>query len=650
MTWRTTVIRAVFGTIALVVCPDSPVRAQSAECVFQPCTPAASALSVDEMWAAAAGAHQLKLQFVAALRDFTRAQAGVIGDEAAALRTSLEAMRRTLGRWDRAIVEFETAVAVIRRTDEVHVALATVYLDRHRPKDALRELAAAARLNGSRLDVYSLQAHAHTLAGNAADAAAAALQRAAAIEPAHPVVLYWLSQQWTRLGRGDEAAQALAQFSAAVAAAPIRAGTSADLFERVDLLRQVAGVAPLFPVGLYSDGYAELARGDYRAAISRLVRAAGEDPLSRGAARARSLMTEAGAELRRSDIAAALDLLRRAVDAAPADAEAHRMLALAFSLDGQAERSVQHLTTAVRLDPRNERARISLADALLAAGRADEAEQQLQSVVTQFPRSGSARFRLGELYQSQARYPEAVAAFEASQASGAVVGRDQLHQTIGSIYVNQADFDRAVSAYAARVEVNPNSAEAHRRLAEIYFLQGRDVEALAEFLATALLDPSEPRAFAGAGQVQLRMKRYAQAADALARAVALGSGDVETRYALGTAFIRLGREEEGKAQIAASQRLQAEQIAAGQRDFELQALRRRGLRDLAEGNHADAVAALERAIEAQAIEQSADLHHDMAAAYAALGKVDDAARHRAAAARFATELRERRIRDLVGAP
>ena len=52
-----------------------------------------------------------------------------------------------------------------------------------------------------------------------------------------------------------------------------------------------------------------------------------------------------------------------------------------------------------------------------------------------------------------------------------------------------------------RVDVNPNNADGHRKLGEIYFLQGRDEEALAEFFAALLIAPGSPDALAGAGQV-----------------------------------------------------------------------------------------------------------------------------------------------------
>ena len=75
---------------------------------------------------------------------------------------------------------------------------------------------------------------------------------------------------------------------------------------------------------------------------------------------------------------------------------------------------------------------------------------------------------------------------------------------MGSLLVDQADFDGAVAAYIKRIDVNPNSAEAHRQLGEIYFLQGRNDEALLELSTAAWLDPGDARALFFARRPQTR--------------------------------------------------------------------------------------------------------------------------------------------------
>jgi tetratricopeptide (TPR) repeat protein len=246
---------------------------------------------------------------------------------------------------------------------------------------------------------------------------------------------------------------------------------------------------------------------------------------------------------------------------------------------------------------------------------------------------------------------------------------------------NQADIDATIAAYARRVDVNPNSTEAHRQIAEVYFLQGRDDEALAEHSVAVLLAPRNGRAHAGRGQALLRLQRYAESAAAFRQAVAAGDDRLETRYGLGVALTRGGHPEEGRAEIDASQALRAKAIAQGQVEFEQAALRRAAAAEQAAGRHDDAVALFERALALDPASGRAQqdlgsallaagrpgpaagqlrraLESDptvegaaaLAAALAALGDEAGGAAARARHAQLVEQRRRDRVRALTGAP
>ena len=166
-------------------------------------------------------------------------------------------------------------------------------------------------------------------------------------------------------------------------------------------------------------------------------------------------------------------------------------------------------------------------------------------------RSGQVAYRLAQLYQRQSLLPPAAKAFADSESFGPIVGRDRFYQAWGSLLVNQADFDGAVVAYPKRIDVNANSAEAHRQLGEIYFLQGRDEEALTEFSVAAWLDPKDAKAHAAAGQVYARLSKWPDAIAALQRALALDGSLREARYALGTVLMRAGKTDEARRELDA---------------------------------------------------------------------------------------------------
>ena len=49
-------------------------------------------------------------------------------------------------------------------------------------------------------------------------------------------------------------------------------------FERASLLRQVSGVAPIFPLAIYRNGFSLLLTGSYDRAVAEIRRAAADDP------------------------------------------------------------------------------------------------------------------------------------------------------------------------------------------------------------------------------------------------------------------------------------------------------------------------------------------------------------------------------------
>ena len=500
-----------------------------------------------QMWRDAAAIHQIKIRFVDALQRFVRAQAGTFGDEADDLRQSLAAMRTALSEWTLAIQQFQSRSSRGARDAETEIAMATVWLDRHRPDAALRALEVAEQRDAGRVDLYTLRALAYG-AADRWDEAARALRRAVAIDPRNPTLSYALAQRLAQLRRPDDAAQALRSVQRALddrRTSTTRPSANRPApFERVDLLRQVSGVAPIFPGARYAAGFAALETGDYDTALARFDDAVSRDPMLASSADTRVRVVAAAAALVGGQLDAARQQLQLASDSAPDDAEPHRLLGLIYWVDEQTGKSIEHLRRAIQLAPADERARVLLSDVLADDRRLAEAERELMQARDAGLRSGQIAYRLARLYERQSLLPQAATAFADSESFGPVVGQDRFYQEWGSLLVNRADFDGASAVYAKRIDVNTNSAEAHRQLGEIYFLQGRHDEALAEFSVAVWLDPKDARAHAAAGQVHARLLRYPDAIAALQRALSLDGTLREARYALGTVLMRAGRRED----------------------------------------------------------------------------------------------------------
>jgi tetratricopeptide (TPR) repeat protein len=634
-----------------------------------------------EIWVPAGQIHAIKNQFVAAVSQLAERLAGTYGDEGRSISSAIESLDRVRLQWDDAIRVYERTLSGVAENAEVHVALGTVYLDRHRIDDALREFAAAGRLDPRRADVYGLSALAHGLA-NRHQEAARALIDASSRDGSNPLTFYGLAQHLIINGQHDRARDALRTFQQLQQKrSSERAGKSESPapFERAGLLRQAPGVAPIFPLHGYRQAFARLFDGNYEQAVAEFKRAAAGDPLVADSTTNGTAVEEAGALLRRGQLAPALSRLEAALTVAPNRSEAHRLLGVAYWADGQYEKGVASLNAAIRLVPNDERSRTALADVLVDIGRIAEAEQALNATVQAIPDSGPAHYRLGQLHQMQSLLPPAVRELETAVALDPLVGLDRLYETIGGLYVNQADFDGAVDAYVKRVDVNPNNADAHRKLGEIYFLQGRDDEALAEFAAALLIDPGSSGAFAAAAQVYVRMGRYAEALDTSRQALTLDAGHNEARYALATSLMRLGQADEGKKQLEIFQRTQAAAMANTQRQSAVKAALREATLRLGNGEYPAAAALLRKALaddpsaagaqrdlgialmksaqyaeaiqaldKALLLDDSAEVHQLIADAYRALGRLGDSAAHTALSAQAIERTKEARLRKIAG--
>ena len=139
--------------------------------------------------------------------------------------------------------------------------------------------------------------------------------------------------------------------------------------------------------------------------------------------------------------------------------------------------------------------------------------------------------------------------------------------------MTKADFDSAAPAFRSRLEGDPNSAEAHRQLAE--FIADRDARTKPSWniWQPLLIDSADAEAYASIGQIHLSAGRYDEAVEILQKAVSLKPQYREARYALANALIRLGRMDEGRRELEVVAKLQAEAVEEEHRSYELSQLK-----------------------------------------------------------------------------
>jgi tetratricopeptide (TPR) repeat protein len=454
-------------------------------------------------------AAQAKDDFVRAVIDLSLAVGGATGNEGPAVRAALDAMAKGLAQWDAAVARVETGFngAITGAAP-----------------------AEAARMRATLAATYMER-------GRASDAIAH-LDRAVAIDPSFTPAHLLRAVARARVSRGDAAgayaaARTLDPASAGTAylylaatrgtTRPERPAALAALLEGVsagpaptdltvlqlNLLDDASVDAPLFVPAAYVEGFRLLAEARYPEALASLRAAAAADPLVTGTA-------PAGAAANAGD----------------------------------------------------ERARLAAADALVAKGERAAARAHLLETVRRYPTSGQAHWRLVRLNDEGGDQASAVRAAEAAARCAPVAGAAIVYATIGRLRHTALDLAAAARAYERRVALTPQSARAHLDLGTIYQALDRLDDALAEYLAAALVDPTSAAAFTSAGQLRADQGDGEGAIALLRTAVRLDANHGAARYSLGRALLRAGRADEAKPELAAFERIQKAEMEAQRRQFE----------------------------------------------------------------------------------
>jgi tetratricopeptide (TPR) repeat protein len=441
-----------------------------------------------------------------------------------------------------------------------------------------------------------------------------------------PIAAYLVARAEAGDGRSTDLQQAIRVLSAFQRERVVQDAQRRAPFTTVSLLEESAGNDPEFPPALYVDGLVSIRVGKYEEALVRLRTAAAADPLNIDAALNSQPYQQGILALRGGRADAAIRELQVAIEGNPGSSEAHRALGTAFRLDQQYGASIDQFEIAIRLRPDDERSRLALADVLFESGQRDRVEQVLRDAIQAIPASGTARWKLGQILQTLHRDEEALPVFVEAAARAPLAGADRVQALIGSLYLTRADFDGAATAFGNRLDGDPNSAEAHRQLADVYRRQGRQDEALLEYLATLLVDPADAEACASIGQVHMSAGRYAEAVEILQKAVSLKPQYREARYALANALIRLGRMDEGRRELEVVGKLQAEALEEEHRSYELSQLKLQADLLSTEAKHEEAAATWQ---------QVADRQPSLSSNFVSLGRaLSNAGHHQAAIESF----------------
>jgi tetratricopeptide (TPR) repeat protein len=255
---------------------------------------------------------------------------------------------------------------------------------------------------------------------------------------------------------------------------------------------------------------------------------------------------------------------------------------LALFRSGNYGESQKELEQALALQPTSEDAARLLGRVLMREGKIEEGMAQYQKALAIRPNSVILYSDMGLALYNASRYKEALAAFEhavaidanssyvltqagaASQMAGdtakaldfyqkatAVQPRAETFSSMGTIYYNQGDFQRAANAYEAALLIRPLGAITHRNLGDAYSKLGRRDDALRAYReaverqqAEVAVSPGDARALARLAVYQAKAGDDAAARKTLASAERLAPKDEQVQLRAGVVHALAGRTNE----------------------------------------------------------------------------------------------------------
>lgn len=580
--------------------------------------------------------------FFSAVVAFYRLLPGLYGDEGPQLTAQWQLMSAALDRWDQDILDAERELRARVQSDgdlqtrlQVHTILASLYVERGRLADAVREFDEDIRLDPRRAAFHRLKGLVLQAAARDAEAADA-FHAAWLLEPDDPQNAYRLIADRSA-GPAPRDLERARETLANVEGALVRGETAGApaLFTNVRAIVDDAGGGMAFVPAAYASGFSFILRGDLHRGVAELGAALAQDPLVtdpalrsepmvRGIAALREAVSAAAASatpVAEDLVASATGHLETAVAAATGSPEAHRILASAYSIGGDIASSLEHLREAVRLGPRDERVHLALTQVLASAGRSADHQEALRAAVATLPESGALRWRLST--QSQARQDDADRALIAmADRLVLLVGRGELYRALAGLAQLHRDEAQAIAFLQRAVRLTPNSTAAHKALGRAYAENGRHTEAYAEHVIALRLDPDDVETLTALGRWHLAADQPGQAVDVLQRAVNLDPTDRLAVHALAGALVRAGRVREGGERLQESERLQARAIEDERRAKAAAVLRLDAEMRLDGRDYAAAVDLWRQALQMQP--GAAAVHLRIASALAAAGRVDEA--------------------------
>ena len=259
--------------------------------------------------------------------------------------------------------------------------------------------------------------------------------------------------------------------------------------------------------------------------------------------------------LSQGSLTAARKYAERARTLAGGRVEILRLVAEVLTASQQLEPAERMLRRAARRAPRDLDVALALADVLALRGRRSVALKHLRRLARRHRRSQRPLLATSELLRAQGKWADAARALERAEARGALSATAA--GALADCYERTLRLAAAASTWAELAQRKPDDAHAALEAARLALALERDAEAERWLAEAVRRDPTAP-----VGRALLAEGVDDRAAVALSDAAKRSTVDSATRFSLGLALARSGRDDEalghlGRVPIGTSDYVQA---------------------------------------------------------------------------------------------
>ncbi|MGA8067468.1 MAG: tetratricopeptide repeat protein [Terriglobales bacterium] len=181
---------------------------------------------------------------------------------------------------------------------------------------------------------------------------------------------------------------------------------------------------------------------------------------------------------------------------------------------------------------------------------------------------GSPEFHLlmGKAHLNREEYDDAVKELDA--AAQADPKLPFVHFNLGLAFVHKQDYDRAREEFHKDIAVEPDLPFSYEQLGSVESTAGNDDQAASDYRKALQRNPNLINSRLGLAKIEEHQRHYAAALSELDQVIRLDAGNAGARYLRGQVLVRMGREKEGRAELAAASKILNERRAERHKELE----------------------------------------------------------------------------------